>query len=55
MSRKQAPEGFDENPQWTKEDFAKAVPFADAFPDLAAKMRGGRDQRKAPAKIMRQS
>ncbi len=27
-----------DNPEWTAEDFAKAVPFTEAFPALAAAM-----------------
>ena len=26
------PTDFDENPEWTEEDFAKAVPFGEMFP-----------------------
>lgn len=40
-----------DNPEWTAEDFAKAVPFTQAFPELAAKMRAGRGPQKAPTKI----
>jgi len=29
----------DENPEWTAEDFAKARPFAEIFPELATKRR----------------
>lgn len=39
-----------DNPEWTAEDFAKAVPFDKAFPDLAAKIRG-RGAQKAPTKV----
>ena len=28
-----------DNPEWTEEDFAKARPFAEAFPALADRMR----------------
>ena len=38
------------NPKWTKEDFAKAKPFADVFPELAASIRKGRGPNKAPTK-----
>ena len=31
-----------DNPELTKADFAKARPFAEAFPDLAASIRKGR-------------
>ena len=39
-----------DNPEWTKEHFAQAVPFDQAFPDLAEKMRRARGQQKAPTK-----
>jgi uncharacterized protein (DUF4415 family) len=39
-----------DNPEWTKEDFAKAKPFAEALPDLAASIRRGRGPNKAPTK-----
>jgi uncharacterized protein (DUF4415 family) len=38
------------NPRWTKEDFAKAKPFAEVFPELAASTRRGRGPNKAPTK-----
>ena len=38
------------NPELTKEDFAKAKPFAEALPDLAASIRRGRGPNKAPTK-----
>jgi uncharacterized protein (DUF4415 family) len=38
------------NPEWTKKDFAKARPFAEALPDLAASIRKGRGPNKAPTK-----
>ncbi len=34
-----------DNPEWTKEDFAKAKPFAEVFPELAASIR-----RRGPVK-----
>jgi uncharacterized protein (DUF4415 family) len=34
----------------TKADFARAKPFADVFPDLAASIRRGRGSNKAPTK-----
>jgi uncharacterized protein (DUF4415 family) len=42
----------EENPEWTAEDFAAAKPFAEVFPDLAAKeiARRGRGPQKAPTK-----
>jgi hypothetical protein len=39
-----------DNPKWTKKDFAKARPFAEALPDLAASIRKGRGPNKAPTK-----
>jgi hypothetical protein len=30
---------IDDHPEWTEADFAKAVPFAEAFPDLAENPR----------------
>ena len=39
-----------DNPEWTAGDVAKATPFADAFPDLAAKTRKMRGRQKAPTK-----
>jgi uncharacterized protein (DUF4415 family) len=44
----------EENPEWTAEDFAHAKPFAEVFPDLAAKeiAKRGRGPQKAPTKRM---
>jgi uncharacterized protein (DUF4415 family) len=39
-----------DNPEWTSEDFAKAVPFDKAFPELAAGIRR-RGAQKAPKKV----
>ena len=39
-----------DNPELTKKDFAKAKPFAEALPDLAASIRKGRGPNKAPTK-----
>lgn len=39
-----------DNPEWTAEDFAKAKPFAEVFPELAASIRKGRGPNKAPTK-----
>lgn len=39
-----------DSPEWTKKDFAKAKPFAEALPDLAASIRKGRGPNKAPTK-----
>src|ERR1700683_1480122 len=40
-----------DNPEWTKEDFAKARPFAEVFPEMAAALtrrRGERGPQKTP-------
>ncbi len=39
-----------DNPEWTKEDFANARPFAEVFPELAASIAKGRGPDKAPRK-----
>jgi uncharacterized protein (DUF4415 family) len=39
-----------DNPEWTRKDFAKARPFAEALPELAASIRKGRGPNKAPTK-----
>jgi uncharacterized protein (DUF4415 family) len=39
-----------DNPEWTAGDFAKAVPFDKAFPELAAGIRR-RGAQKAPKKV----
>ena len=39
-----------DSPELTKEDFAKARPFAEALPELAASIRKGRGPNKAPTK-----
>lgn len=38
-----------DNPEWTDEQLASTRPFAEAFPELAAKMRRG--PQKAPTKV----
>lgn len=40
-----------DNPELTAKDIAKAVPFAKAFPELAATMRVTRGPQKAPTKV----
>lgn len=40
-----------DNPEWTKEDFAEAKPFAEVLPELAAKMGRMRGAQKSPTKI----
>jgi len=40
-----------ENPEWTKDDFAQAVPFTEAFPAISETMRkkvGGRPRSATP-------
>jgi len=39
-----------DNPELTEADFAKARPFSEAFPDLAASIRKGRGPNKVPTK-----
>jgi uncharacterized protein (DUF4415 family) len=39
-----------DNPELTKADFARARPFSEAFPDLAASIRKGRGPNKSPTK-----
>jgi uncharacterized protein (DUF4415 family) len=39
-----------DNPEWTAEDFAKAKPFAEVFPELATSIRKGRGPNKTPTK-----
>ena len=39
-----------ENPEWTAEDIARAKPFAEVFPELAASYRRTRGLQKAPTK-----
>jgi uncharacterized protein (DUF4415 family) len=39
-----------DSPEFTREDFAKARPFAEALPELAASIRKGRGPNKAPTK-----
>lgn len=41
----------DDNPEWTKEDFVQAKPFAEVFPDLATSIRRGRGPNKTPTKV----
>lgn len=39
-----------DSPELAREDFAKARPFAEALPELAASIRKGRGPNKAPTK-----
>ncbi len=43
-------EAVSDNPEWTKEDFAKAKPFSEVFPELA-KTISRRGPQKEPTKI----
>lgn len=38
------------NPEWTAEDFARAKPFVEAFPDLTKTIRA-RGPQRAPKKV----
>jgi len=38
-----------DNPEWTEEDFKKARPFAEVFPDLADSIRRSRGRPKVAA------
>ncbi len=46
MSKGPPPEGYDDNPEWTSEDFARARPANEVLPTVAisalVKNRGGR-------------
>ena len=49
------PTDFDENPEWTDEDFANARPFKEGFPEFFAawqkeKNKGGRPKIEQPKK-----
>jgi uncharacterized protein (DUF4415 family) len=39
-----------DNPEWTDEDYARARPFTEVFPQLAKSIRRGRGPNKAPTK-----
>lgn len=43
-------EAVSDNPELTEDEILRARPFVDAFPHLAAKMRG-RGRQKAPTKV----
>jgi len=48
---KPPPDDFDENPEWTEENFARAKPFKEAFPEQYAswkKNKGGRPPVEQP-------
>ena len=45
------PANFDENPEWTEEDFARARPFKEGFPEYYAvwkRNKGGRPPVESP-------
>jgi uncharacterized protein (DUF4415 family) len=37
-----------DNPEWTAEDFARAKPFAEVFPELAASIKRARGRPRVP-------
>jgi len=39
-----------DNPEWTAADFAKARPFSEVFPEMAAAIKRARGRQKAPTK-----
>ena len=41
----------EDNPEWTAEDFARAKPFAEVFPELYASWKRSRGPQKAPTKV----
>ena len=41
-----------DNPEWTAEDFKRARPFAEVFPELAEKAIRRRGRQKAPTKAL---
>lgn len=47
MNKPLPPDDFDDNPEWTEEDFARARPIAD-FPALAAAFSNGSKSRGRP-------
>jgi uncharacterized protein (DUF4415 family) len=49
IEKAKPPADFDENPEWTEEDFARAKPFKEAFPEqFKAWKRMGRPPVAAP-------
>lgn len=44
-------EAVSDNPEWSEHDIANAVPFDQAFPDLAAAARRLRGPQRAPTKV----
>lgn len=40
-----------DNPEWTAKDIAAAIPFDQAFPELAASIRRARGVQKTPTKV----
>lgn len=40
-----------DNPEWTEEDFARAKPFSEVFPELHAAWKQSRGAQKAPTKV----
>ena len=39
-------EAVSDNPEWTKEDFARAKPFSEAFPEMHASIKRSRGRPK---------
>lgn len=51
-SKPRPPPDYDENPEWTEEDFARAKPLS-AFPELEAAFRkGGRPRAAEPKAVV---
>ncbi|HKM61536.1 MAG TPA: hypothetical protein VJY39_03510 [Acidisphaera sp.] len=42
MDKRLDPTDDDETPEWTEEDFAKARPFKEVFPEFYANWKAGR-------------
>lgn len=49
-AKPEPPPDFDENPEWTEAEFARAKPFSEGFPELYAawKNKGGRPKAAEP-------
>lgn len=48
--RKIKPTPDDENPEWTREDFARARPASEVVPEIVAAYRRGRGPQRRPTK-----
>lgn len=55
MSKQPPPEGYDDNPEWTEDDFARARPASEVLPANAAmalvKNKGGRPKGSAKEQV----